>query len=75
MVSAISMALSREKLSARDREYEGPVNEAGTGRKQKKQLEEAEEYAEDLEKQLEEAKSNKYKLGKLDLLELGGAGP
>ncbi len=61
----------QEKLTARDREHE-------LGRLQneleetKKQLEEAEEYAETLEQQLEESKTNKYKLGKIDLVEFGG---
>ncbi|MBS1577394.1 MAG: hypothetical protein JST09_19005 [Bacteroidetes bacterium] len=61
----------QEKLTARDREYELTrlQNEL---EETKKQLEESEEYAEDLEQQLEEARSNKYKLGKLDLVELGG---
>ena len=34
-------------------------------------MEESEEYADKLEQQLEEAKSNKYKLGKLDLVDFG----
>lgn len=38
----------------------------------KTKLGEAEAYAEMLEGRLEEANSNKYKLGKLDLVELGG---
>src|SRR5258705_1083754 len=61
----------QEKLVARDREHEMTrlQNEL---EETKKQLEEAEDYAEDLEKQLEESKNNKYKLGKLDLVELGG---
>lgn len=62
----------QEKLSARDREHEliklkEELEEA------KKQLQESEDYAESLEQQLEESKSSKYKLGKLDLVELGGA--
>jgi len=61
----------QEKLSARDREHE--MTQLKTELEEtKKQLEEAEEYAEVLEKQLEESKNNKYKLGKLDLVELGG---
>src|SRR5206468_151896 len=61
----------QEKLTARDREYETKhlreeVEEL------KRQLEEAEEYSENLEKKLEEARNNKYKLGNLDLVELGG---
>lgn len=61
----------QEKLTARDREHEMTrlQNEL---EETKKQLEESEEYAEDLERQLEESKSNKFKLGKLDLVELGG---
>lgn len=62
----------QEKLNARDKEYElNRLKEELAETKQ--QLEESEEYAEGLERQLEEAKSNKYKLGKLDLVELGGA--
>ncbi len=62
----------QEKLNARDKEYElGRLKDELD--ETKKQLEEAEEYAETLEQQLEEAKSNRYKLGKLDLVELGGA--
>lgn len=62
----------QEKLNARDKEYE--LNRVKDELEEtKKQLEEAEEYAEMLEQQLEESKSNKYKLGKLDLVELGGA--
>ena len=60
----------QEKLSARDREYE--LNRLREELEEtKKQLEESEEYAEGLERQLEEAKGNKYKLGKLDLVDLG----
>jgi len=63
--------LIQEKLSARDREHE--MTQLKTELEEtKKQLEEAEEYADVLEKQLEESKANKYKLGKLDLVELGG---
>lgn len=61
----------QEKLAIRDREHE--MNRLQTELEEtKKQLEESEEYAETLERQLEETKSNKYKLGKLDLVELGG---
>ena len=61
----------QEKLTARDREYE--LNQLKKELEEtKQQLEESEDYADQLEKQLEEAKSNKYKLGKLDLVELGG---
>ncbi len=62
----------QEKLSARDREHEARLIKEEL-EEIKKQLEEAEEYAEELERQLEESKNNKYKLGKLDLVELGGA--
>jgi len=62
----------QEKLSARDREHE-LVRLKEELEETKKQLEESEDYAESLEEQLEEAKSTKYKLGKLDLVELGGA--
>ncbi|HJV19388.1 MAG TPA: hypothetical protein VJ552_05865 [Sediminibacterium sp.] len=61
----------QEKLAAREKEYELGRTKAeleGT----KKQLQEAEEYVTQLEEQLELAKSNKYKLGNLDLVELGG---
>ena len=62
-------AIIQEKLSAREKEYEfaklqGELAEA------KKQLEESEEYAESLELQLEEAKTNKYKLGNINVAEL-----
>jgi hypothetical protein len=61
----------QEKLSARDKEYE--LNQLKKELEEtKQQLEEAEDYADQLEQQLEDAKSNKYKLGKLDLVELGG---
>lgn len=61
----------QEKLTARDKEYE--LTRLQTELEEtKKQLEEAEDYAEELEKELEVSKSNKYKLGKLDLVELGG---
>jgi len=62
----------QEKLTARDREYELTRLKEEL-EETKHQLEEAEEYAETLEKQLQEASSNKYKLGKLNLVELGGA--
>ncbi len=61
----------QEKLSARDREHEMARLQTEL-EETKKQLEESEEYAEELERQLEESKCNKYKLGKLDLVELGG---
>lgn len=61
----------QEKLEARDREYE--INQLKKELEEtKQQLEESEEYAEDLERQLDESRSNKYKLGRLDLVELGG---
>ena len=61
----------QEKLSARDKEYE--LNQLKKELEEtKQQLEESEDYADQLEQQLEEAKTNKYKLGKLDLVELGG---
>lgn len=60
----------QEKLNARDKEYE--LNRLKVELEEaKQQLEEAEEYADKLEQQLEDAKSNKYKLGKLDLVDLG----
>ena len=62
----------QEKLSARDREHEMTRLKEEL-EETKKQLEESEEYAESLEQQLEDSKSNKYKLGKLDLVEFGGA--
>ena len=61
----------QEKLSARDREYELDQLKKEL-EETKQQLEEAEDYADQLEQQLEEVKTNKYKLGKLDLVELGG---
>ncbi len=61
----------QEKLTARDKEYE-LTHLKKELEETKQQLEEAEDYADQLEQQLEEAKSNKYKLGKLDLVELGG---
>ena len=61
----------QEKLSARDKEYE--LNQLKKELEEaKQQLAEAEDYADQLEQQLEETKSNKYKLGKIDLVELGG---
>ena len=60
----------QEKLNARDKEYE--LNRLKVELEEaKQQLEEAEEYSDKLEQQLEDAKSNKYKLGKLDLVDLG----
>ena len=60
----------QEKLNARDKEYE--LNRLKEELEEtKQQLEESEEYADKLEQQLEEAKSNKYKLGKLDLIDFG----
>jgi hypothetical protein len=61
----------QEKLTARDKEYE-LTHLKKELEETRQQLEESEEYADQLEQQLEEAKSNKYKLGKLDLVELGG---
>ncbi|MFN4313294.1 MAG: hypothetical protein ACK4E0_03300 [Chitinophagaceae bacterium] len=60
----------QEKLEARDREHEARQIKQEL-EETKKQLEEAEQYAELLEGQLEQANSNKHKLGKLDLVELG----
>lgn len=61
----------QEKLTAREKEYE--LTHLKKELEETKQLlEEAEDYADQLEQQLEEAKSNKYKLGKVDLVELGG---
>lgn len=60
----------QEKLEARDREHEARQIKQEL-EDTKKQLEEAEQYAELLENQLEQANSNKHKLGKLDLVELG----
>ncbi len=62
----------QEKLAARDREHETRILKAEL-EETKKQLEEAEEYVEKLEAELELSKSNKYKLGRVDLVELGGA--
>lgn len=60
----------QEKLDARDREYE-MVRLKEELEEVKQQLEEAEEYNEKLEQQLADANSNRYKLGKLDLVGLG----
>jgi hypothetical protein len=62
----------QEKLSARDREYELKQLKQDLA-DTKQQLKESEDYAEELEKQLEESRSNKFKLGNLNLVELGGA--
>jgi hypothetical protein len=60
----------QEKLNARDKEYE--LNRLKEELEEtKQQLQEAEEYNEKLEQQLAEANTNKYKLGKLDLVGLG----
>ncbi|HEV8283820.1 MAG TPA: hypothetical protein VGQ09_05905 [Chitinophagaceae bacterium] len=60
----------QEKLQARDKEYElTQLKKELEVTKQK--LEDADEYVEQLEQQLEESKSNKYKLGKIDLVDLG----
>ena len=64
-------SIIQEKLSARDREYELSQLKKEL-EETKQQLDEAEDYADQLEQQLSEAKTNKYKLGKLDLVELGG---
>lgn len=62
-------ALIQEKLTARDKEYE--TNRLKEELEEtKKQLEEAEEYSESLEAQLEDAKTNKYKLGNINVAEL-----
>ena len=63
----------QEKLTAREREIH-LTNLKQELEHTKQQLEEAEEYAEQLEEQLTEAKSNKYKLGNLDLVELAMQG-
>jgi hypothetical protein len=60
-----------EKLEARDREHEARQMKQEL-EDTKKQLEEAEQYAEILEQQLELANNNRHKLGRLDLVELGG---
>jgi hypothetical protein len=60
----------QEKLTAREKEYELSRLQKEL-QDTKQQLEEAEDYVEELEQQLEEAKDNKYKLGKLDLVDLG----
>ena len=59
----------QEKLTARDKEYElNAIKEELD--KTKKLLEESEEYAEQLETELEEVKTNKYKLGNINMGEL-----
>ncbi len=61
-----------EKLQARDREHElRRLQEDLAGTKQK--LEDAEDYIEQLEDQLELANDNKHKLKNLDLVEFGAA--
>jgi len=59
----------QEKLSARDKEYELNAIKEDLD-KTKKLLEESEEYAEQLESELEEVKTNKYKLGNINMGEL-----
>ena len=59
----------QEKLSARDKEYELNAIKEDLD-KTKKLLEESEEYAEQLETELEEVKTNKYKLGNINMGEL-----
>lgn len=59
----------QEKLSARDKEYELNALKEDLD-KAKKLLEESEEYAEQLETELEEVKTNKYKLGNINMGEL-----
>jgi hypothetical protein len=61
----------QEKLAARDREYE-LKNLQTTLAETSQKLEDAEEYIEELQTQLEEAKTSKYKLKNLDLVEFGG---
>lgn len=59
----------QEKLAARDREHE--MNTLRTQLTEaKQQLEEAEDYAEDLQQELNEVKSNKFKLGNINIGEL-----
>lgn len=60
----------QEKLTARDKEYE--LNRLTRELEEtKQQLHEAEEYSEELEQKLAEARSTKYKLGSIDLLDFG----
>jgi hypothetical protein len=59
----------QEKLAARDREHE--MNTLRTQLAEtKQQLEEAEDYAEDLQNELNEVKANKFKLGNINIGEL-----
>ena len=59
----------QEKIAARDKEYEmTKLKEELESIKQ--QLEESEEYAEGLEQQLEQSKTNKFKLGNINFGEL-----
>jgi hypothetical protein len=61
----------QEKLAARDREYElGRLKEEL--KQTKAELEDAEAENEELRTELEKSRSNKYKLGNLDLVEFGG---
>lgn len=59
----------QEKLAARDREYE-LTRLREELQKTKEQLEEAEEYADTLLSQLEQEKTNKFKLGNINVGEL-----
>jgi hypothetical protein len=62
-------SLIQEKLAEKDKEYELKKLQEELVQA-KAQLEEAEEYAENLEAQMEEMKANKFKVGNLNLGEL-----
>jgi hypothetical protein len=59
----------QEKLAARDKEYAFKKLQEDLAAVEQ-QLSEAEEYATELEQQLQDAKSNKYKLGNINMGEL-----
>jgi hypothetical protein len=61
-----------EKLAERDREHEMKKLHAELS-ETKKQLEEAEEYTEILQQEIEEMKQNKFRLGKINLAEFASA--
>lgn len=65
-------SIVQEKLAARDREYEmNKLREELEAAKQ--DLEETEEYAEKLEKEIGELKQNKFKLGNINVAEFASA--
>jgi len=59
----------QEKITAREKEFE-MAQLRSENENLKKQLEDAEEYAEQLQQQIEDQQKNKFKLGKINLGEL-----